>query len=368
MRSQNLFSIGNINIANNPDTSAELMCGYCSKLQKIGTVRTSNIEVFNNAFRECTQLQKLELDVSKAVTMDYMCYGDSALSTIILNNLDKNTTLSTMNYSFFRCVAVQAITGGDLLPSSITSTRSAYMNCNSLKKAPMLPATLTGYLVSNYMCYSTAISRAGNLPERLTSGSYMFRNTAIEDETIVLPSTITSASYMFSSAAAKTLNITIPANCNDIQGILDSATCEIINLNMEDPSNIRSIVQFIGSNNPNLIELNNLNLYNSKGLDYIYCPNLNVITFTNNSEIIDSLNVANTKLNLTTIEKIINILWDATGWEEYEDVTQEDGTVIHVKKVKTLLLGSANMNTLKNSPRGSEILAIGVNKNWTISA
>lgn len=368
MRSQNLFSIGNINIANNPDTSAELMCGYCSKLQKIGTVRTSNIEVFNNAFRECTQLQKLELDVSKAVTMDYMCYGDSALSTIILNNLDKNTTLSTMNYSFFRCVAVQAITGGDLLPSSITSTRSAYMNCNSLKKAPMLPATLTGYLVSNYMCYSTAITRIGNLPERLTSGSYMFRNTAIEDETIVLPSTITSASYMFSSAAAKTLNINIPAGCNDIQGILDSATCEIINLNMEDPSNVRSIVQFIGSNNPNLIELNNLNLYNSKGLDYIYCPNLNVITFTNNSEIIDSLNVANTKLNLTTIEKIINILWDATGWEEYEEITQEDGTVIKVKKVKTLLLGSANMNTLKNSPRGSEILAIGVNKNWTISA
>lgn len=62
-----------------------------------GTVETSvshsfvelynNIEVFNNAFRECTQLQKLELDVSKAITMDYMCYGDSALSTIILNFL-----------------------------------------------------------------------------------------------------------------------------------------------------------------------------------------------------------------------------------------------------------------------------------------
>lgn len=365
-RSSNLKSIGDINITNLLQKSAESMCAYCSALESIGNVNTSTIEIFRGSFRQ-TSLQNLEIDVRKAVNIDYTFYGCESLSNVVLNNLDINTTLNSANYTFSENLKLQSVSGADYFPSSITSALSTYRLCKNLTSAPLLPPQLDSYLNADYMCYTTSISSIGNLPEKLNSADCMFTKCPIIDDNIILPSTLSSAISMINYACATNLNVFIPANCTKINGILDNITSETLTLTMEDPTGKRSLTQFIGANNPNLTSVYNVNLYNSSGFEYLYCRNLNTITFTNNSEIKDSLNVVSTSLNLETIETIINILWDATGWEEYETITNPDGSTEQKLKVKTLLLGERNMTTLKNSSRAEEILSIGINKNWTIT-
>ena len=125
----------------------------------------------------------------------------------------------------------------------------------------------------------------------------------------------------------------------------------------------RNMKDIIGNNNPNLKTVTGLNLYKASFSEYLNCPALESITFTDNSEITDSLNVSSSPLlGVSTIEKIIDILWDATGWEEYEEVENEDGTIIKVLKVKRLTLGKVNLSKLSE-----EYVAKAVNKNWTVS-
>lgn len=360
--SQSLQSIGDININSLTETSGEYMCFQCPKLTSIGSFDSSEITNFGSSFRG-TQIRSVNIDVSKAKSIEYACYNCTSLETATLNNLDTNTTLTSSASCFYRCLNLRTVVGASTLPSTITDCRFMYRSCSSLTSAPTLPSTLNASLNAIHMCRDSAIKDIGNLPEKLAQADFMFSGVAVTNANINLPSTLISAENMLDAAAATEINITIPSATTDAYGLLTNSTATTINFNIEDPMSQRNMKDIIGNNNPNLKTVTGLNLYKASFSEYLNCPALESITFTDNSEITDSLNVSSSPLlEVSTIEKIIDILWDATGWEEYEEVENEDGTISNVLKVKRLTLGKVNLSKLSE-----EYVAKAVNKNWTVS-
>lgn len=360
--SEKLTTIGNINIKNFTDYSADYMCHYCNSLISIGEFPSSNITSFESSFRG-TQIKAISLDVGKAISIGYAFYNCLSLESVVLNNLDSNETLINSASTFYRCLNLRSITGGTTLPKTITDCKYMYRSCSSLKSAPLLPATLTSSLNAIHMCRDSGITTIGNLPEKLAQADYMFSGAKVTESTINLPSTVVSAENMVDSAVANTININIPAATLNAKGILSNANATTINFTIADPTTARKMEYVFGNDNPNLKTVTGLNLTNSTFSEYLNCPALQSIEFTSNSEIKDSLNVSSSPLlEVATLQKIIDILWDATGWEEYEDVVNEDGTISKVLKVKTLTLGKTNLAKLSQ-----EYIAKAVNKNWTIA-
>lgn len=363
-QSSNLISIGQININDLIDTSAEYMCQSCYSLENIGVIDNNLITNYSGSFRG-TKIKSIELNVENANNISYILYSCSELENVILKNLDINTTLTNTESAFYKCIKLQSITGGDTLPSSITNTNYMYRGCTNLTTAPLLPKTLNSSLTAMHMCRDTKLGSIGNLPEKLVQADFMFASVPVNDSTIILPSTLVSAENMLDSAAATDINITINAQTTNVNGLLSYSTSQNINFNMTDPITKRKMQYIIGYENPNLVSVTGLNLYNATWSEYLNlnCPSLTTIDFTNNSEIVDSLNLASSPLlEVSSLQQIIDILWDATGWEEYETITNEDGSTEEVLKVKLLTLGKANLSKLSQ-----EYIAKAQSKNWSIA-
>lgn len=360
--SKNLKSIGNINITTLNSTSIDYMCQLCSSLESIGTIDTSTITSFKSSFRG-TKLSIIELDVKNAIEMIYTFYTCLNLQKVTLKNLDINTSLNKFDTVFYNCQSLITVAGADTLPSCVISTEHAYNKCINIERYPSLPNNINTSLTASYMYQDANLKYIGNLPENLIKADKMFTRVPILDDNIILPSTLVSAESMINSAAAPILNITIPESTINVFGLLSLSTAQEIHFNMADPKTTRNIKYIIGENNPNLTVVTGLNLYNAIWSEYTYCPLLRTIEFTENSIIKDSLNLASSPLlEISTLEKIIDILWDATGWEEYETIINEDGTTTEVLKIKQLTLGKTNLSKLSQ-----EYIAKATNKNWTVA-
>ena len=112
------------------------MFQYCSNLQTIPLIDTSNITNMAIMFSYCSNLQTIPLlNTSNVSNMDSMFYYCSNLQTIPLLN---TSNVSSMNNMFYGCSNLQTIPSLDT--SKVTNMNKMFNNCRSLVSLPALNA------------------------------------------------------------------------------------------------------------------------------------------------------------------------------------------------------------------------------------
>ena len=112
------------------------MFQYCSNLQTIPLINTSNVTNMGNMFYYCTGLQTIPLiDTSNVSNMDSMFFYCEDLQTIPLLN---TSNVSNMNNMFYGCSNLQTIPSLDT--SKVTNMNKMFNNCRSLVSIPALNA------------------------------------------------------------------------------------------------------------------------------------------------------------------------------------------------------------------------------------
>ena len=112
------------------------MFQYCSNLQTIPQIDTSNATTMANMFSYCNHLQTIPLlNTSNVSNMDSMFFYCEDLQTIPLLN---TSNVSNMNNMFYSCSNLQTIPSLDT--SKVTNMNKMFNNCRSLVSIPALNA------------------------------------------------------------------------------------------------------------------------------------------------------------------------------------------------------------------------------------
>ena len=112
------------------------MFQYCSNLQTIPLIDTSNVSSMGNMFYYCNHLQTIPLlNTSNVSNMDSMFFYCQDLQTIPLLN---TSNVSNMNNMFYGCSNLQTIPSLDT--SKVTNMNKMFNNCRSLVSIPALNA------------------------------------------------------------------------------------------------------------------------------------------------------------------------------------------------------------------------------------
>ena len=152
-------------------TNLSNMFQYCSKLQTIPLLDTSNVTDMNNMFANCGNLQTIpQLDTSNVSNMGNMFNNCRNLQTIPL--LDTNN-VTDMNNMFYACQKLQTIP--QFNTSNVNDMGNTFAECYSLTSLPALNAqslnmyTFLGVFGYNELSNLTDFGGFINLKQSLTS-------------------------------------------------------------------------------------------------------------------------------------------------------------------------------------------------------
>ena len=150
----------------------EFMFQYCSNLQTIPMIDTSNVTNMTNMFQYCSNLQTIPMiDTSNVRDMRSMFYGCNNLQTIPLLNTSNVTNMKTM---FYNCNNLQTIPMIDT--SNVTDMDNMFNSCSSLVSIPALNAQ--SFNKSPY----TGIFGSNDLPKLTDFGGFLNLKQSLTDD------------------------------------------------------------------------------------------------------------------------------------------------------------------------------------------
>lgn len=120
-----------------PEKSIALFQHY-EKLKEVDfadAVDTSKVEVLNNLFYNCTQLEKVSLasfDTTRLKNADYLFYGCSALKTVDLYGLDV-TSVTSMIGMFNGCSSLHTLDLTSFNTYNLQFTANMFYHCGNLR-------------------------------------------------------------------------------------------------------------------------------------------------------------------------------------------------------------------------------------------
>ena len=152
--------------------SMEFMFQYCSNLQTIPPLNTSNVTNMISMFQYCSNLQTIPMiDTSNVRDMRSMFYGCNNLQTIPPLNTSNVTNMKSM---FYNCNNLQTIPMIDT--SNVTDMNNMFSDCSSLVSIPALNAQ--SFNKSQY----TGIFGSNDLPKLTDFGGFLNLKQSLTDD------------------------------------------------------------------------------------------------------------------------------------------------------------------------------------------